>query len=293
MTKLKRWRIGFVVFMLFAATTIASHAQTFTTLLSFDRTDGANPFGGLVQGRDGNYYGTTVEGGANTTDCYGYGCGTIFQITPTGTLTTLYSFCVQTSCADGDAPYAGLVQGIDGNFYGTTLYGGAPSSGCYGVGCGTVFKITPGGTLTTLYSFCTQRGCTDGAWPNYRLVLATDGNFYGTTGFGGSRYHGTVFKITPAGKLTTLRSIWPNGNGAFGLVQGTDGNFYGIAGGGYAGSVFKITPRGKLTTLYSFCVHSRCPDGADPNALVVGTDGNFGDCCCNIAIALIDRRQNV
>ena len=85
--------------------------------------------------------------------------GTVFKITPSGTLTTLYSFCSQSGCTDGHSPYAGLVQATNGDFYGTTLYGGANPY------CGTVFKITPSGTLTTLYSFCSQSGCTDGANP--------------------------------------------------------------------------------------------------------------------------------
>jgi uncharacterized repeat protein (TIGR03803 family) len=99
--------------------------------------------------------------------------GTVFKITPGGTLTTLYSFCSQSGCADGIQPEAGLVQGTDGNFYGTTAFGGANAEG-------TVFKITPGGTLTTLYSFCSQSGCTDGIEPEAGLVQA-GGNFYGTT----------------------------------------------------------------------------------------------------------------
>ena len=91
---------------------------TLTTLHSFDGTDGANPYAGLVQATDGNFYGTTSSGGAN-------GDGTVFKITPSGTLTTLYSFCSQSGCTDGANPDAGLVQATNGNFYGTTLDGGA------------------------------------------------------------------------------------------------------------------------------------------------------------------------
>src|SRR5579871_5372491 len=113
-------------------------------------TDGFEPSGTLVQGTDGNLYGTTLWGGTHNNGCSGgFGCGTVFKITPTGALTTLYSFCPQTNCPDGIGPNT-LVQGTDGNFYGTTQQGGA---NCYD--CGTVFKITPMGTLTTLYSFCT------------------------------------------------------------------------------------------------------------------------------------------
>ncbi|MGB6472140.1 MAG: choice-of-anchor tandem repeat GloVer-containing protein, partial [Candidatus Acidiferrales bacterium] len=138
-----------------------------------DCTDGAVPLAGLIQGSDGNFYGTTRVGG-NTNDA-----GTVFKLTPSGILTTLYSFCSQggTDCTDGEYPYGGLIQGSDGNFYGTTFEGG---DGYFNVG--TVFKITPSGTLTTLYSFCSQANCTDGELPYAGLIQGSDGNFYGTTG---------------------------------------------------------------------------------------------------------------
>jgi uncharacterized repeat protein (TIGR03803 family) len=134
-----------------------------------------------VQASDGNFYGTTIGGGANHD-------GTAFKVTSTGTLTTLYSFCSRTNCADGSSPYAGLVQGSDGNFYGTTASGGASSSG-------TAFRITSTGTLTTVHSFCSQAACADGSSPYAGLVLATDGNFYGTTFIGGVKGEGTVFRL--------------------------------------------------------------------------------------------------
>jgi uncharacterized repeat protein (TIGR03803 family) len=209
---------------------------TLTTLYSFCSqggtacTDGSLPDAALVQATGGNFYGTTPAGGAN-------GYGTVFKITPSGTLTTLYSFCSQggTACTDGATPFAGLVQATDGNFYGTTRNAGA--NGDYG----TVFKITPSGTLTTLYSFCSQSGCTDGVVPGIGLVQATDGNLYGTTSSGGANMTdyfasrcGTVFKITPSGTLTTLHSF--NGtDGAdpeAGLVQDTNGMFYGTTNSG-------------------------------------------------------------
>jgi uncharacterized repeat protein (TIGR03803 family) len=177
-------------------------AQTLTTLTSFNRTDGSGPWS-LVQGIDGNFYGTTQIGGATNAHCSG-GCGTVFKITSTGTLTTLYSFCAQggNSCPDGDSPYAGLVQGADGNLYGTTNQGGADciDNG----GCGTFFEITPAGTLTTLYSFT---GGANGSAPFGGLVQAANGSFYGTTALGGAHNAGTVFTITPAGALTTLYSF--------------------------------------------------------------------------------------
>lgn len=248
-----------------------TRAGTLSTLYSFCSqtgcADGVQPLAGLVQGTDGNFYGTTHGGGAN-------GSGTVFKITPTGTtLTTLYSFCPKTGCADGFYPWAGLVQGTDGNFYGTTVGGG--SHGNYG----TVFKINPGThMLTTLYSFCSQTGCTDGTSPYAGLVQGTDGNFYGTTLGGGTNHNGTVFKITSTGTLTTLhRFVHTDGFApSAGLVQATDGNFYGTTSAGGAnglGTVFKITPGGMntLTTLHSF----GGADGNGPYGLVQDTNGNF------------------
>jgi uncharacterized repeat protein (TIGR03803 family) len=242
---------------------------TLTTLYSFcsqtNCTDGFNPFAKLVQATDGNFYGTTVNGGAN-------GNGTVFKITPDGRLTTLYSFCSQTNCTDGAGTFAGLVQAIDGNFYGTTVGGGANSQG-------TVFKITPGGRLTTLYSFCSQTNCTDGTAPA-DLVQATNGNFYGITGWGDNS-QGTVFKITARGRLTTLYSFCSQTNctdGVYptGLVQATDGNLYGttwLGGANGFGTVFELTAGGQLTTLHSFCY--LCTDGEGGVGLVQATNGNL------------------
>ena len=149
--------------------------------------------------------------------------GTVFKITPAGTLTTLHSF--QGPFSDGSTPLASLVQGTDGNFYGTTATGGS-------IGIGAVFKMTPSGTLTILHSF----NGADGDAPESELVQASDGNFYGTTSQVGPNGVGTVFKITPGGTLTTLNSFAQGGsNGSSpygGLVQATDGNFYGTT---YAG----------------------------------------------------------
>jgi uncharacterized repeat protein (TIGR03803 family) len=261
-----------VIFMFCAAAVIASPAQTFTTLVDFDLAKGVNPQSSLIQGTDGNFYGTTYYGGSN-------GHGTVFKITPEGTLTTLHAFCAQTSrCFDGISPPAGLVQATDGNFYGTTEYGGVN-------GLGTVFKITSGGMLTSLYSFCAQTGCTDGIRPSSGVIQGTDGNLYGTTYYGGGNGLGSVFKITPGGMLTTLYSFCAQPDctdgisPSAGVIQGVDGNFYGTTpygGTNGLGAVFKITPEGMLTTLYSFCAETDCTDGNNPSAGVVqGTDGNF------------------
>ena len=187
----RKFRLLFLPFVFYLGAVLASAAQTLTTLASFNGANGSNPFlMSLVQGSDGSLYGTTEEGGTNN-------LGTVFKITPTGTLTTLYSFCMQSGCTDGENPYAGLVQATDGNFYGTTFNGGTH-------GAGVFFKITPTGTLTTLYSFCTQTSCADGGSVEGALVQGTDGNFYRTTAGGGMHDHGTVFKITSTGTLTTL-----------------------------------------------------------------------------------------
>jgi uncharacterized repeat protein (TIGR03803 family) len=259
---------AFALLLLCLATAITAPAQTFTSLVSFDGTNGANPLGSLVQGFDGSFYGTTSAGGA-------YGKGTVFKITAGGTLTTLYSFCPQGgNCTDGLNPNAGLALGIDGSFYGTAYAGGTNFDG-------TVFKITPQGTLTTLHRFDGSDGAEPGA-----LIQGADGSFYGTTFVGGANNGGSIFKITPQGTLTTLHSFCAAANCADGtepngaIVQATDGNFYGTtyAGGAYLyyGSVFKITPGGALTTFYSFCAKALCPDGSDPvEGLVQAADGNF------------------
>jgi uncharacterized repeat protein (TIGR03803 family) len=217
----------------------------------------------LVQGTDGNFYGTAPLGGNGGNPACSfpdpaYGCGTVFKITPGGTLTTLYRFCANWPCNDGEEPAAGLVQGTDGNFYGTTRNGGYLWAQCSSnkfvyLGCGTVFKITPGGKLTTLYgSFCYPQCGTNGGSPMGGLIQATDGNFYGTTTIGGANGGGTVFKITPQGTLTTLYSFCAQTNCSDGaqpsstLVQGTDGDLYGTTSAGgdatcNCGTAFRLT----------------------------------------------------
>src|SRR5208282_2413489 len=269
--KLSEWKRACAVFMLCAAAAIASPAQTFTSLFSFDGTDGSDPYPMSFQGLDGNYYGTTNWGGA-------FGVGTIFEITPGGTLTSLYSFGTQTT--DGAQPQEGLVQATDGNFYGTTYSGGA-------YGNGTIFEFTPGGTLTTLYSFGAQAN--DSANPLAGLIQASDGNFYGTASAGGAQGGGTVFELSyGTWTETVLYSFcaqgYPCNDGVrpyAGVVQGTDGNFYGTTSqfGAYGGgTVFQLIPGVGQNTLYSFCAQGgdNCTDGDYPTAAVVqGTDGNF------------------
>ena len=243
-------------------------AGVLSSVANFDDTNGCCPTAGLVLATDGNFYGTSYGGGSAD-------AGTVFRTSPQGAISTLYSFCMQANCADGSTPVAALVHGLDGNFYGTTQFGG---SGACGYGCGTIFRVSQTGVLTTLRSF----NATDGSDPS-GLIQATDGNFYGTT-------PATVFKMTPAGELTTIYQFCSQANCADGnipknaLVQGRDENFYGTtsAGGancvstGGCGTIFRLTRKGTLTTLYSFCSQSGCSDGAYPYAsLVQGTDGNF------------------
>ncbi len=260
-------------FATLATARLAPAQQDFEVLINFDGTSGANPYGSLVQGLDASLYGTTASGGTST-NCKGLGCGTVFKVTRTGTLTGLYSFCAQYNCTDGNGPFAGLVQASDGNLYGTTEAGGSYQEG-------TVFETTPKGGRTTLYNFCAQTGCIEGAQPYGGLVQSIDGNFYGTTEAGGANGAGTVFKITPGGVLTTLYSFCSQANctdGSYpyaGVIQATDGNLYGTASeGGVAGygTVFKMTPQGSLTTLHSF----DGTDGANPEAgLVEAVDGSL------------------
>jgi uncharacterized repeat protein (TIGR03803 family) len=253
----------------------AQSAVVFTNLYSFTGTDDGCDPNGLVQGSDGYFYGTTQGGGTTNDNVYSWGpsgYGTVFKITTNGALTSLYSF---TSGNDGGQPYAGLVQGSDGYFYGTTVEGGPNGSG-------TVFKISTNGVLTTLYSFGTVTDAhgnpLDGAAPTAALVQGSDGYFYGTTEGGGPNGCGTVFKISTNGALTSLHFFTVTNDGANlnGLVQGSDGNFYGTTGAGGTngcGTVFKISTNGVLTTLYAFTGGN---DGRYPQAgLVQESDGIF------------------
>ena len=178
------------------------------TMFSFDGTNGSQPFAGLVQAANGDFYGVTLTGGTG-------GEGTVFKITFSGTLTTLFNF----NGTNGDGPTGTLIRATDGNFYGTTQSGGS-------LGQGTVFRITPSGTLTTLHSF---NGGSDGVAPVAGLIQATDGNLYGTTW--GDAYQnlnvGTVFKITLGGTLTTLHSFQTTdgANPQGGLVRAPMGTF--------------------------------------------------------------------
>jgi uncharacterized repeat protein (TIGR03803 family) len=234
--------------------------------------DGANPAGTLVAGPSSSLYGTTQNGGAK-------GSGTIFKVSTTGALTTLYTFTALSSSltnTDGANPQTGLTLGADGNLYGTTQFGGAN-------GNGTVFQITPAGKFTRLYTFSAldaNLNSTDGATPS-GLVQAKGGLLYGTTQTGGANGEGTIFQITTKGVFTTLYSFGNGANDGYsatvGLVIGSDGNLYGTTAAGganSAGTVFQVTPKGTFTTLYSF--GSSNTDGAGPTSgLVALPDGNL------------------
>jgi uncharacterized repeat protein (TIGR03803 family) len=232
------------------------------------------PYAPLVEATNGRLYGTTL--GVAEQAAFP---GAIFEITG-GTLQALYSFCAESGCADGYNP-SGLMQAANGDLYGTTQNGGSCDGG---EGVGTIFKITPGGTFTTLYSACPPAG------QGGRLIQAADGNFYGLMG-GGLHRGGAVFKYTPSGTLTKLYTFCtqpgcPDGEGPLGLVQEADGDLYGTTELGGAdcplnllgcGTIFKLTLSGVLTTLHTFCQSGGgCQDGANPiGGLVLGSDGKL------------------
>jgi len=204
-----------------------------TTLVSFNGENGANPGAGLMQGSDGNFYGTTSQGGTEN-------LGTVFKISMDGTLTTLASF----TGTNGARPSGGLMQASDGDFYGTTFGGGAS-------GAGTIFRITHDGRLSSLASFSPATGI----WPQSGLVEGPDGNFYGTTStFGPSGDdHGTIFMVSPTGELTILLSFkGANGANPSDLALGSDGSFYGTTGEGGAknyGTVYRLTRFPRFTSI--------------------------------------------
>jgi uncharacterized repeat protein (TIGR03803 family) len=238
-------------------------------------TDGANPEG-VIQGKDGNFYGATGAGGIGS--CPG-GCGIVFKITPAGAESVVYFF---TGAGDGGSPND-LLQGSDGNFYGAAALGGVVNSSCGSQGCGVVFRLSPSGTLTTLYAF--TGGAADGAEAAY-VIQGTDGNLYGDTVYGGQSDNGTVFELTLSGTETILHSFAGGDDGAIPfapLTEGSDGNLYGTTqyGGTYGnGVIFSIQlgpiPAGTSNEAVLHAFVGNTSEGANPaTAMTQGTDGNF------------------
>jgi uncharacterized repeat protein (TIGR03803 family) len=230
-------------------------------------TDGSQPQAGLIQARDGNFYGTTYAGGKNSK-------GTVFKITASGTLTTLYPLCSLSSCVDGAQPYAKLLQGADGSLYGTTSSGGKFNKG-------TIFKITTAGKLTTLYSFCTLASCADGQTPLGALIQATDGNFYGTTFLGGANNQGTIFRFKLPATLTTLYTFCKEAgcsdgaNPIAGLMQNTNGEFYGTAMDG-GSTAFNCDGAGNGGTAAGCGTVFSLSVGLNPFISLLSTSGKVG-----------------
>lgn len=295
-------------------------AITFSNLISFNGANGANPVANLVEGSNGNFYGTTLGGGTSNS-------GTIFEVSPDGSFfTNVYNFSGGSNGADpagaliigddgnfygttynggvsnwgtifrlspggdfhqlgrlsgtnGANPYVALVQAADGSLYGTTVYGGPyPNTTSGGTGYGTIFRITTNGNLSVPVELAGTNGANATA-----LVLGNDGNFYGTTAWGGNTLVpwgvGTIFRLSSDGTFTNLYKFTGFNDGGFpygNLVQGGDGNFYGTAYNGGVnnfGTAYRITPAGQFTSLHAFTGGS---DGGYPYAgLVQGSDGNL------------------
>jgi uncharacterized repeat protein (TIGR03803 family) len=278
-------------------------AQTFSKLHDFENCSAQGPCDPeypnlLAQGRDGNLYSTTYQGGTNNV-------GSVFKVTPSGSVTTIHSFALDGS--DGMYPYGGLTLGSDGNFYGTTWSGGVYRAG-------TVFKIKPSGQLTVLYSFGAREGGdpyappVEGADGNYYgvtsfragykvsssgtytllttsipaqsyapLTFASDGNFYGTS-YSGPNGQGAVFQMKKTGEVKLIYQFTgKHGTYPYGpVVQGPDGALYGTTyfGGDFntCGVVFRLTISGEQTVLHNF----DCSNGGRPySGLVAATDGQF------------------
>ena len=245
-----------------------TRAGKVTVLHSFGgEGDGAEPHSGVIQGTDGNLYGTTARGGSAKG-------GTVFRMTPDGIVTVLHAFDGPT---DGATPYAGLVQATDGNFYGVAAYYGAHERG-------TVFRISPTGTFAVVHAFSGPYYSsqlpelpddTDGAVPEARLIQGADGNLYGTTAEGGAHSQGTAFRLSLGGALTILHAFGP-ADGSLprcGLFQASDGNFYGTTSGAFVGPavVFRMSAQGSVTVLGRFQYSDLFYDAP----LIQASDGNL------------------
>jgi uncharacterized repeat protein (TIGR03803 family) len=225
-------------------------------------TDGGNPSSGVISDKEGNLYGTTLNGG-------GGNWGTVFKVTLTGEESVFYSFGAYSG--DGAWPVGGVIVDKEGNLYGTTSLGGANDAG-------TVYKITSSGEESVLYSFGSHSE--DGNGPQAGLITDRESNLYGTTSGGGANGSGTVFKVTPTGEESVLYGFGSfSGDGAnpfTGLVMDTEGNLYGTtsAGGKHKfGTAFKLTPSGEEKVIHSFGAGTE--DGRGPNPLIIDKAGNL------------------
>jgi len=245
-----------------------SRDGTQTVLHQFHGDDGYSPAAPLLADGNGNLFGTTSRGGSMSG-------GVVFKLAPDGTYTVLHNFCILSPCTDGNSPIGALVKDASGNLYGATYAGGPDRLD------GTIFKIAPDGTETTLYAFCQQKNCVDGSHP-WGVVADGAGNLYGATFAGGSDGFGAVFKLATDGTETVLHSFCqPNscGDGSSPSVQpimDSDGNLYGSTLGGGTGSpdcgiVYKLSPDGAETILHDFSQS----DGCQPGGLAFDTKGNI------------------
>lgn len=227
-----------------------------------DCSDGAFPTSAPILGTDGNLYGVTYAGGA------GYASGVFYRLTLNGEYKVLYTFCPNFPCHGAESPN-GITLGSDGNFYGTSVYGGDEN------GSGTIFKLTPSGTYTQLHTFC-SKGCYDGDKPFYGPVEGNDGNFYGVTTTGGTLGGGVFYRLTPSGDYSVLYNFCgylqypcPNGAYPYAITKDSEGNFVGPAG-----VIFKITPSGKYTVLYRWPGNTGNL-GYAGTPLILASDGNL------------------
>jgi uncharacterized repeat protein (TIGR03803 family) len=230
--------------------------------------DGGAALSAPILGSDGNLYGVTTGGGGS--GLTGDAGGTVFQMTLEGKYTVLYTFCSISNCADGATPN-GIILGSDGNFYGTTVYGGVGDGGP-----GVIFKVTPAGTYTRLHAFCAEPNCADGEKPFFPPVQGNDGNFYGAASTGGTLGGGVIYKVTSSGTYSVIYNFCGNQHGPCpdgaypsAIAKDAEGNFVGSAG-----VLFKITPNGHYTVLYRFGPESYSL-GSAATPMTLASDGNL------------------
>jgi uncharacterized repeat protein (TIGR03803 family) len=241
----------------------------FETLHHFGNDDGLNPFGQLLLASDGNFYGTTRSGGDDNVNCFG-GCGTIYRISPAGKFRTLHFMSLQ----EGATLQGGLVEGPDGRLYSTATQGGT-------TGCGTVYAFAPArAKVKVLHTFNCDN---EGRLPYGRLVLASDGFFYGTTSEGAAAEEGTVYRLRPDGSAFQTLAQFADADAGCqpkaGLIQASDGRFYGAAEdcGHYgSGALYSVTPAGGIAALHHFDNDGYARDGKNSTAeLLQGPDGKL------------------